>query len=546
MDAETKTIQHGAYQITTDLYHPDIPYSMPAHLLSTMTKAYRKALQNSKSAQKQLEKWMVEYPKVPQFKDMLSLHYSLRGEKEKSNRLNRELVQHYPNYVHGRINLATEALIANEPDQVTEFLGPQLSLAALYPNRQVFLYDEYKAFYRLLFDYYCHLREVNKAEDILNDLKELARQLKVEEYFEALDHLLLLAKLGGRNLVSDHSERGHPTLPQTHEAPHFRLPQTIQLYQHAFSTLPNEVITDLLATDREQLRLDLEDVVRDAIQRYYHFSRQETSFHTTTFPLHALYLLQEIRSEQSLPVVLELLRQPEEILEYWLGDLLTGDIWPVLYTLGLHQLSLLADYLKEPLNHTYARVEVLATLQQVALHHPERRQEVLALMKDLLEFYMAQADDDTLMDGTVVAFLINYLAEMKAGELVPEIKSALNTVAVDTFVIPDFAEVEKVMDSPQDYKLPLKSYFQQKEELGALETRNAPGAAWKKEEHDNTNWPSEQDDEDYSDWEEVDKEPRGLFHSGHEPYVREEPKLGRNDPCYCGSGKKYKHCHGKS
>ena len=21
------------------------------------------------------------------------------------------------------------------------------------------------------------------------------------------------------------------------------------------------------------------------------------------------------------------------------------------------------------------------------------------------------------------------------------------------------------------------------------------------------------------------------------------PKLGRNDPCWCGSGKKYKHCH---
>lgn len=27
--------------------------------------------------------------------------------------------------------------------------------------------------------------------------------------------------------------------------------------------------------------------------------------------------------------------------------------------------------------------------------------------------------------------------------------------------------------------------------------------------------------------------------------VRREPKLGRNDPCWCGSGKKYKHCHGK-
>ena len=28
--------------------------------------------------------------------------------------------------------------------------------------------------------------------------------------------------------------------------------------------------------------------------------------------------------------------------------------------------------------------------------------------------------------------------------------------------------------------------------------------------------------------------------------VREEPKVGRNDPCWCGSGKKYKHCHGRT
>jgi preprotein translocase subunit SecA len=27
--------------------------------------------------------------------------------------------------------------------------------------------------------------------------------------------------------------------------------------------------------------------------------------------------------------------------------------------------------------------------------------------------------------------------------------------------------------------------------------------------------------------------------------VRSQPKVGRNDPCPCGSGKKYKHCHGR-
>ncbi len=34
---------------------------------------------------------------------------------------------------------------------------------------------------------------------------------------------------------------------------------------------------------------------------------------------------------------------------------------------------------------------------------------------------------------------------------------------------------------------------------------------------------------------------------GHEalkPIVRENPKIGRNDPCICGSQKKYKKCCG--
>jgi preprotein translocase subunit SecA len=32
---------------------------------------------------------------------------------------------------------------------------------------------------------------------------------------------------------------------------------------------------------------------------------------------------------------------------------------------------------------------------------------------------------------------------------------------------------------------------------------------------------------------------------GNQPIVNEGPKLGRNDPCWCGSGKKYKNCHGR-
>jgi hypothetical protein len=57
-------------------------------------------------------------------------------------------------------------------------------------------------------------------------------------------------------------------------------------------------------------------------------------------------------------------------------------------------------------------------------------------------------------------------------------------------------------------------------------------------------------------WREEDEKERQLILSGNadypndpydpyyynEPYLRTEPKIGRNDPCPCGSGKKYKKC----
>ncbi len=45
----------------------------------------------------------------------------------------------------------------------------------------------------------------------------------------------------------------------------------------------------------------------------------------------------------------------------------------------------------------------------------------------------------------------------------------------------------------------------------------------------------------------VKRDGRWFFHDGAAPKappVVAGPKIGRNDPCTCGSGKKYKKCHG--
>ncbi|MGR3983978.1 MAG: preprotein translocase subunit SecA [Gammaproteobacteria bacterium] len=43
----------------------------------------------------------------------------------------------------------------------------------------------------------------------------------------------------------------------------------------------------------------------------------------------------------------------------------------------------------------------------------------------------------------------------------------------------------------------------------------------------------------------ADAPPRAGVISSERPFVRKTKKIGRNDPCPCGSGKKYKQCHGK-
>jgi preprotein translocase subunit SecA len=39
-------------------------------------------------------------------------------------------------------------------------------------------------------------------------------------------------------------------------------------------------------------------------------------------------------------------------------------------------------------------------------------------------------------------------------------------------------------------------------------------------------------------------EPIAAPEEAQTPFIRREKKVGRNEPCPCGSGKKYKSCHG--
>jgi SEC-C motif-containing protein len=65
-------------------------------------------------------------------------------------------------------------------------------------------------------------------------------------------------------------------------------------------------------------------------------------------------------------------------------------------------------------------------------------------------------------------------------------------------------------------------------------------ASYHAEDKDNEHWEQSYFEKEDGEWRFLDA--KGI-QTG--PIRREGPKIGRNDPCHCGSGQKYKKCHGK-
>ncbi|MDP4282497.1 MAG: DUF1186 domain-containing protein, partial [Bacteroidota bacterium] len=167
-------------------------------------------------------------------------------------------------------------------------------------------------------------------------------------------------------------------IKKTIEKPVFINPIIEELYHHDLR-IDHEIIRQILALPRESLLTDLSRVLYDSIERFDWFSNKtEWEEATHNFILHAIFLLNELKAEELLGVLLDVLRQDEEYQSYWFNDFLTEDMWESIYTLGFHKLDELSAFIKEPDRYCFCRTEVAVAVSQIAIHHPERRDEVVS------------------------------------------------------------------------------------------------------------------------------------------------------------------------
>lgn len=250
----------------------------------------------------------------------------------------------------------------------------------------------------------------------------------------------------------------HPEYPMVLNVKHQHLLPLLYASENEFG-LPEDKIKEILALPREELIRDLEQIILfETGCTCDDISPEKWESPVSSQLVHCLFLLTELKAEESLPVVLETLRQNEAYFEFHFGDSADDVYTATLYVLGRNQLGMLLDYAKEPGLYTYARYNIFPAVAYIAYKEPERREEIIEWFRQILVFYTEKLAEKTCCDGVLCDLMMCVLLVIRATELLPEIKAIYDTNLVDINSSGDYQKVERDMisgASSQPWVLPM-------------------------------------------------------------------------------------------
>ena len=468
-----------------------------------------------------LEKLSKENPNLPQLKNYITVAYNNLGNVAKSLEINGQLLKEFPNYLHARLNAANHYIHSGEPDKALQFLGKNLDLKESLPTRTEFHFSEVQAYYFSTVMYAIAKKNLPLAENRLAFYKSIDEENpRIEELDDMVDDLRCYLRFeededfdNDFKMIIENS----PPVTDRIDPPVFHHTEIHQLYQLGFKNA-TPVLNLILALPRATVIQDLELVLQDGIERYPYFADKEWSVFTHSFPLHALFLLMELKATESLDSILDFLQYEEEFLELYIGDFLTEEMWQCLYLLGKEKPTLLKEFLLKPGVYGFAKSAVAKALMQISILEPHRSKEIEMLFEELLCFFINAKEEDNVIDPTFLGLMIGDVADAQFITLFPLVERLYDLEYIDKSLEGDFDDFMNNQDihirSGSNYKLQTLS-----------EIYSAP---------------------DFCEESEPKKQ---LFQSPvNEPKVIQMPissvKVNRNDPCPCGSGKKYKKCCG--
>ncbi|WP_176448093.1 DUF1186 domain-containing protein [Lentibacillus sp. CBA3610] len=245
--------------------------------------------------------------------------------------------------------------------------------------------------------------------------------------------------------------------------------------------------------------------------------------------IYAFFMLAQFRVKPFYPVFNDLLRLPKDDLNLLMGDFLTeysGRAMASLYEKP-EDIGLLKELIEDETAYEFARGQAMRALVILVLNGKLKRDEVLEYFRSLLKRAVHQP-----VDPYVVTEIICCASDLYPDELYEDIKQVYDLNLVITGII-------TLNDIDRDLANDKEIYLENQ--------RRLPNSQLIESTVDEMqNWASFYKDR------KAEKKRKGnmsknktklKFPSTNQPFVNEN-KTGRNDPCPCGSGKKYKKCCG--
>ncbi len=228
---------------------------------------------------------------------------------------------------------------------------------------------------------------------------------------------------------------------------------------------------------------------------------------------YALFLLGQFQERESFPKIMELASLPAETLDGLIGDAITSSLHDILYNTYDGNLGLLKRAIKDPNIDDFARSAMLKVMGQLYLDGNLEK----AVLQDFIKGIVY--DEEEIGDFIYIE-LIYVICECHFVEMLPEIRRLFEDERVDRF---SFSGYEECVDMMFKYN---KEYIC-KSPINAADSLRG----WSMFEQPPQNDSSPKD---------MEKLLRRVEIELNRP--EKKIKIGRNDPCPCGSGKKYKKC----
>ena len=308
--------------------------------------------------------------------------------------------------------------------------------------------------------------------------------------------------------------------------------EIIERFNRPGNTFDYEAVAAAIA-HREEITSALLRVLADVAEQGRAFDPSGTRI----AQLYAIYLLAQFRETRAYPLVVRIALLPGDVLDVLFGDFVTTALDSALASVCGGDLDGIKSIIEDESADEWARGAAIDSLLALVVAGVKSREEVLEYFASLYRGKLARTPEN----AQVWSALVCSTADLYPEELMSEIERAYQDDLVDEGCV-ELQDVRRDLARGKQRMLqelaasPHHQFINDTaKELGSWYSFHKGDEGEEGEvENDFDPW-----DDDPSESDPWLAEPSSL---GALTYRRTSPKIGRNDPCPCGSGKKYKKC----